>query len=100
VVEQEKGKLLEVLASTVEGSGKKKEVVEHTPKESKIAVPVAAMETAEKKAEAVPTPKESKILDLKRKLLNFRAKAQDQKVRGIKYKLGLNKFVGVEFHLG
>ena len=33
------------------------------------------------KAEKVDTPKESKITDLKRKLVEVRAKAQDRKVR-------------------
>ncbi len=82
---QSKGLLPEVkFSADVKTAAISAEVVP-TPQESKMDDPAAAKEKAEKKEEVGPTPKELKISDLKRKLMNFKAKAQDQKVRGENY---------------
>ena len=52
----------------------------------------APEEAVVKKAEVGLTPKETKIADLKRKLLDFKAKVQDPKVRGVEINLDKKRF--------
>jgi predicted transcriptional regulator len=52
----------------------------HPEEDAKKANPPTSSMSKIIKIEAVNTPKESKIIDLKRKLLEVKAKARDQKV--------------------